>query len=1194
MNTRRRRKDGFLSDYKLEQAFLQKPDTERGRPGVFAGYAPDGSPVLVKEWARKSKADGDLEQIWRHELRQLHRLAGYPGAADCIAHLHDAGSDAKGFYLVLAPGQRQPLQSILDGAGSAHWLKQPRIPANRIRLWKNLRLLALGLETLHSQGLLHRNLDAWAVLSSGTTEPDFQLTGFEWSMRVISAEGERKRGMAARAGLSSDSFLQDWLAFGLLAADLVGVGHQRLLDPAVPPYEVAEHLTVEEARLLRGLVQLLPLTPMNGETVAAKIDNILRGLAAEVASRQAKLYLAVRLGISSPLTQRIRQESDLEVEANDIEAQLQFVRDDLSEAPAVVAIKYNESDDVHLAVRGRNLLYRLDEFKIPRSTTSTWDFAYCERVHDKGPAPVNLLGQRLLAPEALEVLLLRDASDRFPRLRGKLSSWEEYRLEFELESMPLSQEQTTHQALTLLQLLEALYAAADGFAVELRPVPPDATTGLDESGGWLCVRPRFDTEREALSEALELQPPAVRFLKALDNEGVASEGWVLTDGRPLGDRDPVDTEWQFQRVIDLKGEPDCFLFSGPEPAIDLRDPVLFIASTGRDVQFRRRLKALKALKEHQELLRMIVDPRNKVADSHDLLVEDAAFDQLDGPKKEALAQITSTLPLFLVQGPPGVGKTRLVRDLVSRRFSDEPTSRLLLTAQSNAAIDHLMDELQEVLQSDAIDAPLVVRSTRKDAVEKRSPFDIHDQTRKLVKRLAESSLLKELPARLQRSVSDLARSGDPTPSRNRSRTAISGRAAEQAHRVMEGIVARAANVVFATTNSAELERLIDERGQFDWAMIEEAGKATGSELISPLLLSHRRLMIGDHKQLPAFGSDQFKRLLSQPERVQKAMKLGSEFIGRSLRDATIEDLLDEVEDEEEEEDTRLPSLCSEALRLLTYFESAIEGEFLRQSQKKSGKPIAKKLTAQHRMHPVIAELVSYCFYGDLDTDPDCAARFASSTRPFRSIDPDRLPMAPIVVIDMPYVQATMNLQQGDCYPAWHNPMEVDAATEVLSLIRPDALPKAPTLAILSPYGRQRRYLDEAIREQSGDRLSHLNGFRAPSHNGQFCHTVDSFQGSEADVVVVSLVRNNHHSSIQQALGFLSDERRMNVLLSRAKWQLVLIASIDFLKEIHAAAERTGDVTRIGFLGRMLENLARGEHAGTIVRVPFENLKKEHK
>lgn len=1191
MNTRRRRKDGFLGDYKLDQQFLQKPDVERGRPGVFAGYAPDGTPVLVKEWARKGKADGDLEQIWRHELRQLHRLAGYPGAAECIAHLYDAGYDAKGFYLILAPGQRQPLQSILDGAGSAHWLKQPRVPANRLRLWRNLRLLALGLETLHSQGLLHRNIDAWSVLSSGGIEPDFQLTGFEWSMRIVGAEEDRKGRTAGRSGRTPDSFLQDWLAFGLLAADLVGVGHQRLLNPAVAPHEIAEHLTIEEARLLRGVVQLLPLMPMNGETIAAKIDNILRGLAAEVASRQARLYLALRLGIGSPLAERIRQESDLQIEANDIEAQLQFVRDDLSEAPALVAIKYRESTDISLAIRGRNLLYRLEEFKVPRSTTSTWDFAYCERVHDKGPAPVNLLGQRLLTSESLEVLALREANERFPRLRGKLSSWEEYRTEFERESMPLSPEQTAHRALTLLQLVEALYAAADGFAVELRPVPSDEANGLDESGEWLCVRPRIDPEREALSKALELQAPVDRFMRALDNEGAATEGWVLTDGRLLGDREAGDTEWQFQRAIERKGEPDCFLFSGTEPYSDSRDPVLCIASTGRDVQFKRRLKALKALKEHQELLRMIVDPRNKVTDSHDVLIEDAAFDQLDGPKQEALTQITATLPLFLVQGPPGVGKTRLVRDLVNRRFSAEPTSRLLLTAQSNAAIDHLMDELQEVLRSDATDAPLVVRTRRKDAVEKPSSFDIHEQTRKLVKRLAESALIEELPLRLQRAVSDLAHSGELAASSSRRRAAISGRAAEQAHRVLEGVVARAANVVFATTNSGELERLIDERGQFDWAIVEEAGKATGSELISPLLLSHRRLMIGDHKQLPAFGSDQLKRLLSQPERVQQAIKIGSEFIGRSLRDATIEDLLDEVEDEEE--DSRFPSLCAEALRLLTYFESAIESEFLRQSQKKVGRPIAKKLTAQHRMHPTIAELVSYCFYGDLDTDPDCAARYTSSAPPFHSADPARLPLAPIVVVDMPYVQAKINLRQGDCYPVWHNPMEVDAAIEVLSLIRAEALSKAPTLAVLSPYGRQRRFLDDAIREHLGGRLSHISGFRAPSHSGQFCHTVDSFQGSEADIVIVSLVRNNHHSSIQQALGFLSDERRMNVLLSRAKWQLVLITSIDFLNEICAAASRAGDLARIGFMSRMLENLSRGEKAGTVVRVPFENLLREH-
>src|SRR5690606_6902498 len=146
---------------------------------------------LVKVWPRQPGADNrDLEEIWRHELRQLQRLAGYPRASESIAHLYDAGSDEQGFYLVLAAGQRRPLHTVLENATPGHWLLQPTPPGNRARIWRNLALLARGLETLHSQGLLHRNIDSWAVLTAGSEDVDFQLTGFEWSMRVVGAEAK--------------------------------------------------------------------------------------------------------------------------------------------------------------------------------------------------------------------------------------------------------------------------------------------------------------------------------------------------------------------------------------------------------------------------------------------------------------------------------------------------------------------------------------------------------------------------------------------------------------------------------------------------------------------------------------------------------------------------------------------------------------------------------------------------------------------------------------------------------------------------------------------------------------------------------------------------------------------------------------------------------------------------------------------
>lgn len=1175
----RKTKQGFLNNYKLDDRYLLRPDRTKGRPGIYSGYSALGNPVLVKVWPRQGNTDdGELKDIWSHEIRQLHRLQGYPGAADCIAYLLDSGYDDKGFYLVLDPGQRQPLHQLLSLESGGYWLNNPKLPKNRLLIWKNIGLLAKGLETLHSQGLLHRNIDKWAVLTAGLDEPDFQLTGFEWSMRVVATDSGTRVQRRHKGGADHDSFLHDWRAFGVLAGELLGANQTRLKDTKLSPHEVADHLKSEEALLLRKILQITPSFPLNGETITSGIDQVCRILVTAVAGHESKYNLALRFGPNSKLSERIRECAGLEID--DVEGQRIFVEEDLALSSMLIAIRRNDRpDDITLALRGRNLIYRLTEFRPARSSQLSWDIAYCDGCLQQAPAPVNVAGTMPIPRGAIECMLFAEANKQFPRIRGRVASWNDLKKEFHAEISAPTKEEVTHKALALIQFIEALYAAAEVFPVEVIPQDQiESDVDSESVENTLHLKPRSDPDRNQLSIALGLRSLSNRLEQALDGDNIKPEGWILSDSTSLGETGQADTEWRFREISRTGSSQELYIFTGDHPAPLFKDAVLIPEGyIGRDVQFKRRLRALRALNEHHELLRMITDPRSRIADTHDIINEDDSFAELDGPKQEALKEIIATIPLYLVQGPPGVGKTRLVRDLVKRLFEDDSTSRLLLTAQSNAAVDHLLDELAAVLDDHYEIKPLIVRCVSKDKAEVSGEFDIGNKAKELISNLSKSELASELPKKLSDSLNKLSGiSLDDSPK------TLSGRTINQAYRAFEGVVARAANVVFATTNSSELDRLIDERGQFDWAIVEEAGKATGSELVTPMLLSHRRLMIGDHKQLPPFDIDKFIALLKEPESVKNALTLGNDFIGRPLRDSTTEEVLDEIDSESDEGGQVFTDICTTALRVLTLFETIIEDEFSRQKRPNArGRPIAKKLTDQHRMHPAIASLVSKVFYqNDLDTHASCIEKFKERRPPYSSLDKSILPVSPIVIVNMPYVQSTINVRRGDTYPRWHNPLEVEAAITILENLSASGLGSdAPTLAILSPYNQQVRRIRNAI-DGSSSAKNTLSSFRAPTHDGEFCHTVDSFQGSEADVVIVSLVRNNSHSNPQSALGFLQDMRRMNVLLSRAKWQLVLITSLDFLNEILQTSSSTGP-GNISFLKDMLEYIEGGKESGLI-------------
>lgn len=81
------------------------------------------------------------------------------------------------------------------------------------------------------------------------------------------------------------------------------------------------------------------------------------------------------------------------------------------------------------------------------------------------------------------------------------------------------------------------------------------------------------------------------------------------------------------------------------------------------------------------------------------------------------------------------------------------------------------------------------------------------------------------------------------------------------------------------------------------------------------------------------------------------------------------------------------------------------------------------------------------------------------------------------------------------------------------------------IGVISPYAEQVRFLRTQIAE---------DGF-AQGLNLEV-DSIDGFQGQEKDVIYISLVRSNDHGEI----GFLADERRLNVALTRARMSVVVI------------------------------------------------------
>ncbi|CAK0874866.1 unnamed protein product, partial [Prorocentrum cordatum] len=197
------------------------------------------------------------------------------------------------------------------------------------------------------------------------------------------------------------------------------------------------------------------------------------------------------------------------------------------------------------------------------------------------------------------------------------------------------------------------------------------------------------------------------------------------------------------------------------------------------------------------------------------------------------------------------------------------------------------------------------------------------------------------------------------------------------------------------------------------------------------------------------------------------------------------------------------------------------------------------LEEQYRMHPEISRFPSARFYGG------------------RLVDVARSPAAGgqddlLAGLDLPsYVVVNVSGGKEVCQrngrAEMSNPHEASAVVRVARRIAAAAPESA--IVVITFYNGQAHLLRSLLRE----------GARAPPEGPGaprvVVHTVDSFQGSEADVVLLSFVRANR----ERRLGFLSEFRRLNVALTRARRALLVFANVDCLAPVKGRTPPEDDV-----------------------------------
>ncbi len=482
--------------------------------------------------------------------------------------------------------------------------------------------------------------------------------------------------------------------------------------------------------------------------------------------------------------------------------------------------------------------------------------------------------------------------------------------------------------------------------------------------------------------------------------------------------------------------------------------------------------------------------------------------EVKGRGRVIVKEMLKTMPFYAVHGPPGTGKTTVTAWAVRLALQSDLSRRILVVAQSHFSLDNMAERIMGLLQAqrpkrsqsgggakEAGDIPGEALASSIDvlAIRIASGESLAKVNRQISGLLPSEQAASRVTAIVNRCQQRLKENKDSAPVREIVENWMNH--AEESRLEIMDRLRRGANLVFATCGTATRRNLetVGDQELFDWVIVEEAAKAWPTELAIPLVRGIQWTLIGDYQQLGPFGREDMARLLA------------------ACADSDNHELKSRVADSEG------------ILRVFSLFanlfapakndqEPAVKTGRLRQ-------PTAM-LDTQFRMRSPIGALISEVFYDRAlqtvderrEEDHPLAGPSALRNKSLLWLDTSRLPDS---------------REEG----RWCNHAEARTVAELVKLLQPSKPAQGgpprlsqENLAILTPYWDQ------------VDRLKLL----VPDCYRESVFTVDSFQGKEADIVIVSLVRHNDRKTAAARLGYLTHRQRINVMFSRARWMLMVI------------------------------------------------------